>query len=128
MLPSEPLLAEKIAARLKLSNKARKRLACAADRQLGSNPKALAYRAGAECATDRLLLAGETAQVAALTNWRQPKLPIGGGTLVARGIPEGPAVARTLRQIEDRWVDAGFPQGDAFEHIVANTLKAAGKN
>ena len=58
MLPPDPLLAEKVAARLKLSNKARKRLACAADRELAANPEALAYRVGVECAVDRLLLGG----------------------------------------------------------------------
>jgi poly(A) polymerase len=122
LLPPEPLPAEKIAARLKLSNKARKRLACAADRHLGSNPEALAYRVGVECAVDRLLLAGEPDKAASVIDWRIPKLPIGGGTLISRGITEGPAVARTLRAIEDRWVEAGFPQGDAFERIVADAL------
>ena len=38
LLPPDPLLAEKIAVRLKLSNKARKRLACAAARDLDRNP------------------------------------------------------------------------------------------
>ena len=36
LLPPRRALAEKIAARLKLSNKARKRLACAAERDLGT--------------------------------------------------------------------------------------------
>ena len=122
LLPPEPLLAEKIAARLKLSNKARKRLACAADRDLGINPEALAYRVGVECAIDRLLLAGDSAKAASLAAWKAPKLPIGGGTLIARGVAEGPAVARTLKRIEDRWVEAGFPQGREFENIVAEAL------
>jgi poly(A) polymerase len=124
LLPPDPLLAEKIAARLKLSNKARKRLACAANRDLGTNPGALAYRVGTECAVDRLLLAGEPARATSLSGWRMPKLPIGGGTLITRGLTEGPSVARTLRQIEDRWVEAGFPQGDAFERIVSDALAA----
>ena len=38
LLPAEPMLAEKVAARLKLSNKARKRLACAAARRPGQQP------------------------------------------------------------------------------------------
>ena len=37
----------------------------------------------------------------------------------ARGLPEGPVIARTLRAIETRWVEAGFPSGEAFERIVA---------
>jgi poly(A) polymerase len=127
LLPPDPLLAEKIAARLKLSNKARKRLACAAQRDLGSNPQALAYRVGAECAIDRLLLAGQPDRAAPLAGWRIPKLPIGGGKLIARGLAEGPVVARTLRAIEDRWVEAGFPHGEALERIVAEALEGSAK-
>ena len=122
LLPPEELLAEKIAVRLRLSNKARKRVACAAGRELGGNPQALAYRLGVDCAVDRLLLGGEPGKAAALIGWKSPRLPIGGGKLIARGVPEGPAVARTLRRIEDRWVDAGFPHGDQFEAIVAEAL------
>ena len=124
LLPADALLAEKIAARLKLSNRARKRLGCAAARSLGENPRALAYRVGTECALDRLLLAGDATEAAAIAGWRIPRLPIGGGALIARGIPEGPAVARTLRRIEDRWIEAGFPHGGPFERLVAEALAA----
>jgi len=124
LLPRDPLLAEKVAARLKLSNKARKRLACAANRDLDRNPQALAYRVGVECAIDRLLLAGDAAEAASVTGWRVPRLPIGGGMLIARGVTEGPAVARTLKRIEDAWVEAGFPHGAALDEIVAATLNA----
>jgi poly(A) polymerase len=122
LLPRDPLLAEKIAVRLKLSNRARKRLACAAEADLAANPRALAYRAGLPCATDRLLLADRPAEAAALQDWPIPKLPIGGGALVARGLTAGPKVARTLKAIEDAWVDAGFPTGDAFKAIVAKAM------
>ena len=118
LLPRDPMLAEKIAVRLKLSNRARKRLACAASADLEANPQALAYRTGLDCATDRLLLADKPAEAAALQDWPVPKLPIGGGALVARGLTAGPKVARTLKSIEDAWVDAGFPTGEAFKAIV----------
>jgi poly(A) polymerase len=126
LLPPDELLAEKIAVRLRLSNKARKRVACAAGRELAVNPQALAYRLGVDCAVDRLLLGGEPAKAAALVGWKSPRLPIGGGKLIARGVPEGPAVARTLRRTEDRWVEAGFPHGDEFEAIVAEALRSDG--
>jgi poly(A) polymerase len=42
--------------------------------------------------------------------------------LIARGLPEGPGVARTLRRIEDRWVEAGFPRGEPFDEIIADAL------
>jgi len=122
LLPRDPALAEDIAARLRLSNKARKRLACAASSDPSSSPHALAYRQGTDCAVDRLLLAGRTADAAAVSRWEAPRLPIAGGSLIKRGVAQGPAVARTLRRIEDRWVDEGFPTGDAFERIVSETL------
>jgi poly(A) polymerase len=124
LLPRDPLLAEKIAVRLKLSNRARSRLACGAHHDLGANPHALAYRVGSECAVDRLLLAGDAAAAAPLTSWAVPRLPIGGGALIARGLEEGPIVARTLRTIEDRWVEAGFPEGEALERIVVEALSS----
>jgi len=125
LLPPEPSVAESIAVRLRLSNKARKRLACAVVRDVEVGPEALAYRLGTDCAADRLLLAGRPDNAAQLEGWRAPRLPIGGGALIARGLAEGPIVARTLRTIEDRWVEAGFPRGDEFETIVADALAAA---
>jgi poly(A) polymerase len=126
LLPREPEVAEDIAVRLKLSNKARKRVACAAGSDLFSSPKVLAYRAGTDCAVDRLLLESRMEEAKSIAEWQPPRLPIGGGALIERGLPEGPIVARTLRQIEDRWVEAGFPGGREFETIVNQSLKAAG--
>jgi len=125
LLPGAPEVAEDIAGRLRLSNKARKRLACAAMSDLSSSPQALAYRAGPDCAVDRLLLAGKSDEAAAISGWKPPRLPIGGGALIARGLTEGPIVARTLKAIENRWVEAGFPTGDAFQEVVAEELAAA---
>jgi poly(A) polymerase len=122
LLPSDPDVAARVAARLKLSNKARKRLISAADPGLGLNPQALAYRIGVDNAVDRLLLTGRAANAAQLTNWHPPRLPISGGALIARGVEEGPAVAKTLRKIEDAWEAAGFPSGEAFERLVAEAL------
>jgi poly(A) polymerase len=45
--------------------------------------------------------------------------------LIARGLPEGPVVARTLKAIEKRWVEAGFPSGAEFERIVDDELRSA---
>ena len=122
LLPADPALAERIAARLKLSNKAKKRLSSAADRQLGLNPKALAYRIGVEGAVDRLLLCGRPADARAIAKWTPPRMPIGGGDVISRGVTEGPDVARTLRRIEDAWEAAGFPTGAAFERLVDEAL------
>jgi poly(A) polymerase len=123
LLPADPATAERIGARLKLSNKAKKRLASAAELQLGLNPKALAYRIGIEGAVDRLLLAGQCAEAKAIGKWTPPRMPIGGGDVIARGVTEGPEVARTLRRIEDLWEAAGFPSGEAFERLVDQVLR-----
>ena len=125
LLPTQSEVAERIAARLKLSNSARKRLSCAAAGAEDSNPRSLAYRVGTDCAVDRLLLASRTADAAEIAGWSPPRLPIGGGILIERGVPQGPQVARALRAIEDRWVDAGFPTGAEFEEIVSACVAAA---
>ena len=122
LLPAEPDTVASVAARLKLSNKARKRLVSAADRALGPGPRPLAYRLGSEGAIDRLLLAGQPDQAQELRRWKPPRLPIGGGDLIARGVPQGPDVARTLRRIEDAWEAAGFPKGTEFDRLVEELL------
>ncbi len=125
LLPRDPALAENVAARLKLSNKAKKRLGCAASGDLSSSPPALAYRVGTDCAVDRLLLAGKPREAAQIHGWPVPRLPIGGGALIARGLRQGPIVAKTLRQIDQRWSEAGFPTGAAFEKLVASEIERA---
>jgi poly(A) polymerase len=125
LLPSDPAVGDSVAARLRLSNKARKRLACAVDHRVDSSPEALVYRLGSGCAVDRLLLAGRADDAARVADWQPPRLPIGGGGLIARGLREGPIVARTLKTIENRWVEAGFPEGDRFDAIVSEALAAA---
>lgn len=125
LLPADPAIAQAVGARLKLSNKARKRLACAAGPALHSSPEVLAYRLGTECAEDRLLLAGHPDEARRIGTSQPPRLPIGGGALISRGLPEGPVVARTLRTIEERWIEAGFPDGDGFEEIVKTALAEA---
>ena len=127
LLPPDPAIADKVAARLKLSKKARKRLAAAADPDLSANPRALAYWAGAETAIDRLLLARRLADATAIADWPVPRLPISGGKLIKLGMREGPAVASTLKAIDRRWVAAGFPDGPAFDQLVAEEVARGGK-
>jgi len=125
LLPREPDTAERIAVRLKLSNKARKRLACAANPELPGNAHSLTYYLGNECAVDRLLLAGQVADAVSVADWQSPRLEIGGGQLIQRGLKPGPTVARTLQAIERRWVAAGFPRDAELDLIVSEELKSA---
>jgi len=109
LLPPEPDAAGAVGSRLRLSKRAQKRLALAADRAAG-DPRRLAYRVGADAAIDRLLLAGETgAEVKALETWQPPRLPLSGGDLIAMGLEPGPQVAATLQAVEREWVEGGFP-------------------
>jgi poly(A) polymerase len=125
LLPRDPELADRIAARLKLSNKARKRLACAVTCDLSENSREMAYYIGSECAADRLLLAGKPELAASVARWEAPKLPISGGMLIQRGLSQGPVVAKTLQAIERRWVASSFPAGAEFERIVDEALLSA---
>jgi poly(A) polymerase len=114
LLPTDPDIAGSIAARLRLSKRASKRLVAAAERtekELRS-PEQIAYWLGAEEAADRIMLGtGDPATVRDLEGWNRPRLPISGGDLIALGLPAGPAVATTLRAIEREWAEGGFAAG-----------------
>ena len=45
----------------------------------------------------------------ALERWQRPRLPIGGGDLIAMGLTAGPVVAATLQAVVEEWLRAGFP-------------------
>ncbi len=118
-------LAASIGARLKLSNAITRRLVTASQ-PIDGSPETMAYRLGTTGAIDRLILGnGQAEDVAHLSNWEIPKLPITGGALIARGLKPGPAVAKTLAEIETRWVDAAFPSGDTFDAIVTEEISRA---
>jgi poly(A) polymerase len=125
LLPRSGEIADAIATRLRLSNKGKKRLICAVGFDAFSSPRGMAYRLGSDCAIDRLLLAGAVDQAVLVSGWRAPRLPISGGELIARGLTPGPVVARTLKQIDHEWAEAGFPEGEVFDRIVAEALAAA---
>jgi len=122
LLPAEPELAAGVATRLRLSNKAAKRLALAAARTTG-DAKRLAYAIGTVGAVDRLLLAGETP--AELRDWQPPRLPLSGGELIGMGLTAGPEVARTLQAVERAWVEAGFPNREAAKAIARAKVEEA---
>ena len=112
-----PAVARDIATRLKLSKAQSKKLVTACGWTIAyKTVPALAYRLGTESARDRLLLAG--ADATALENWQRPTLPITGGTLITRGLAPGPIVAQTLIDIENAWIEAGFPLGEGFDAIL----------
>lgn len=137
MLPVDPMTrvaaaledqetAKAFARRLKLSNEERDRLVAA----LGNEVKITSYmslremrraiyKLGNEAFGDRVMLAwaaagGEKAQqwralVAHGKMWKPPKLPLTGDEVMAAGVPAGPKVGVVLREVEDWWIDADFP-------------------
>jgi len=123
LLPADADAAAAVGARLRLSNKAIKRLVTAAERTLDGSPRLLAYRIGLEGAVDRLLLAGTEQSLAAdladLDGWKKPQLGLGGGDLIAMGVPAGPDVSRILQAIEAEWAASGFPEGAEAVRAIA---------
>lgn len=122
LLPRDPRVADDVAARLKLSNAHRKRLVTSASSGEvdAGDFKALAYWLGVESATDRVLLG--TGDARPLIDWQIPKLPLTGGTIVARGIKAGPEVARILQAVEQQWVSEGFPDDERVKEILAGLV------
>ncbi|MDB5685081.1 MAG: [cytidine(C)-cytidine(C)-adenosine (A)]-adding enzyme [Sphingomonas bacterium] len=136
LLPPDPEAAAGVGARLKLSNRARKRLVAAAERsgEIPPDIRPLAYRLGAEGASDRILLAelDEATTRRALDllrEWQRPTLPISGGQLIGMGLSAGPQVAATLQAIERQWIVEGFPDAartrDIARILIAQQLRAA---
>ena len=126
LLPHDPKAAAAAAARLRLANAQRDRLAAA----LGEAPALVSwmsprqtrqavYRLGAETFSDRVMLAwaGAKRPAAAVQwrallpmarSWRRPVLPLTGQEVMAAGVPEGPMVGAVLREVEAWWIDSDF--------------------
>ncbi len=118
--------AKALARRLKLSNEERDRLVAA----LGDDVKITSYmslremrraiyKLGNEAFRDRVMLAwaaagNDKAQawralVAHAMMWTPPKLPLTGDEIMSAGVPAGPKVGIIMREVEDWWIDADFP-------------------
>ena len=124
LIAPDPIVAEDIANRLKLSNAQRKRMIAVAGRadEDAKDPRALAYWQGVEVAVDRLLLRSGDAKP--LLGWTPPRFPITGGAIVARGVQAGPEVARILQAAERQWVAEGFPDSARAEALIDGLIKA----
>jgi poly(A) polymerase len=121
LLPGDPRVVEGVAARLRLSNAQRKRMASATG-PLDDAPQPLAWRLGGETATDRLLMAGDADSARSISGWTPPVLPVSGGTLIDMGLTRGPDVAAALRRVERRWLDEGFPDAGRATSIAREVV------
>lgn len=125
LIPADPALAEQIAARLKLSNAQRKRLATAVVSPEGA-PRPLAYRLGCEAALDQLLLSDRPiTEAIEIRDWNPPRFPLTGGAIVSRGVKAGPEVARLLKRVEEAWIAEGFPDEDRASALADDVVDQA---
>src|SRR5262249_1316690 len=83
--------------------------------------QALLFNAGREAALDALALAQAESEAPAsdpafaaadrfLADAPEPKLPVSGADLIARGVAAGRPVGRALRAFQALWIRAGFPK------------------
>ena len=123
--------ADRLADRLRLANDERARLGRAAERmpELGpAAPEAAAraylYAAGPAAFRDRVLTAwvrsGDTPgsedwrrRLGLPGRWSPPRFPIGGGDVLALGVPAGPRVGEILRALEAWWIAGDFAADEA---------------
>lgn len=134
ILPTDRKAVDKVAARLKLSNRMREGLAVRlVALPTAANIRAFAYRSGIDAARDSaMVFAGDNeiaACIAALDGWELPAFQIKGGDLITRGISAGPLVARTLRAVKAQWIEEGFPavprQREIADQLAESALLAS---
>ena len=129
LMPDDAGVADTLVVRLRLSNAIKKRVVAVSRWPVFGDVRALAYRVGKPHARDVVLLRADPGAAGAaleeLDREEVPMFTVSGGDLVARGLVPGPVVARTLRNIEDRWVEAGFPSGAQLESLIASAVTAA---
>jgi poly(A) polymerase len=135
LLPSDERVVREAAARLRLPNSTRDRLAAAAAADpavslVMSNPevRASAYRFGVRAVTDALHrrwaenpAGDDDAQrlLALARGWRRPSMPVGGRELARLGVEPGPETGRILKAFEDGWIADDFPSEGHAERLAA---------
>lgn len=121
LLPPDAEMGEQIAARLKLSNKARKRIVAAlTPPPAHASAQELVYRIGTEAALDLILLdrAETSRDIRALSHWNPPVFPLSGRDIIALGISAGPDVAKLLSTSKEQWIAEGFPDAKRAQAIA----------
>lgn len=127
LLPPDAQTGDKIAARLKLSNKARKRIALALEPPpVARSPHELAYRLGAQGAQDVILLSRDhdPRDAAMLLDWHEPVMCVSGAHLITLGLTPGPMVSGALKQVKEQWIAEAFPGPERTYEIAAQVVAA----
>lgn len=127
LLPPDAGPADQVGARLRLSNKARGRIAAILKPLDAVDARAAAYARGVPATVDRILLGRDFSadDLASVRDWTPPRLPLSGGDLIAMGLTAGPLVARTLQALERDWIAAGFPDAAQTRALAAQLVEQA---
>ncbi|MGI8570054.1 MAG: CCA tRNA nucleotidyltransferase [Methylocella sp.] len=85
--------------------------------------RGLLFRHGRQASGDAIILAEADARPGHDDEWgrarkflldtEEPRLPFSGADMIARGIVEGRAVGEALKELQARWIRAGFPTDPA---------------
>ncbi len=125
--------AARLRERLRLSNAEAERLEGAARALTGLHGRdkpprpdelrRLLFRHGRQAAGDAIILAQADARPGHDDEWErariflqdteEPRLPFSGADFIARGITEGRAIGEALKELQKRWIEAGFPTDPA---------------
>jgi poly(A) polymerase len=135
--------ADRLRENLRLSNEEHRRLSEAAralmvlhgrdEPPLIGELRRLLFEYGRQAALDALILAqldaregshGWAEAEAFLRDTPEPRLPFSGLDLQARGFTEGRALGAALKELQARWIKAGFPQDP---HVLAQLLDDVSK-
>jgi poly(A) polymerase len=135
--------AERLRERLRLSNAEHERLERAAIVLTGLHgwdkpPKpdelrVLLFQHGRQAALDTMMLGEADARTGHNAEWERarhflqntpvPRLPFSGADVIARGITEGRAIGKALKDVQTSWVRAGFPEDTAsLARLLDETL------
>jgi poly(A) polymerase len=136
--------AARLRGQLRLSNAEAERLERAASaltglHRLNEPPRLdelrrLLFRHGRQAAGDAIILAQADAHPGHDDDWErarkflqdteEPRLPFSGADFIARGITEGRAIGEALRDLQARWIKAGFPKDPArLARLLDETLR-----
>jgi len=96
--------------------------------------RGLLFRHGRQAAGDAIILAEADARPGHDDEWErarkflheteEPRLPFSGADVIARGITEGRAIGEALRDLQARWIKAGFPTDPArLARLLDETLR-----
>ena len=136
--------AERLWQKLRLTNAEHERLASMAAGWRRISPaygeqaaRALLYRLGPQHFTDHVLLAWARSSVGMIdaawrelatlpARWTAPAFPLKAADFMARGVDKGPMLGVVIREAEDAWVRAGFPQDAAALAKIADQAAKGG--